>query len=114
MSAAADCCSSMVTRSLELSDSWPPSALRSEVPAIAGTTRALDLALRCLRGLEPTDEVRDLTEQAEGLRTELARWATRPRSPQTRDAIARVSQSIQVSALALLNQVRRISLAPKR
>jgi hypothetical protein len=100
----------MVNRPLKAELSVSNPAPRPGGPHSDRARHAIDLALHCLRGLESTPEVRDLTQKAEDLRLEIDGWPARQPTPEMRDAAMRTALSIQVSALGILSRLRRAHL----
>ncbi len=78
--------------------------LASRSAGIERARHSVDLALHCLGGVEPTDDVIDLVECAQKLREEIDRWSARPPSAEMREAVMRGALSIQIAAMALLRK----------
>jgi hypothetical protein len=62
---------------------------------------AIDLTLRCLRGVALTEDVRDLVDRAERLHDEITQWTLIPPSPEMREAVMRGALALQVAALTV-------------
>jgi hypothetical protein len=78
--------------------------LAAQSAGIERARHSVDLALRCLGGVEPTEDVIDLVERAQKLRDEIDQWSSRPPSPEMREAVMRGTLSIQMAAMALLRK----------
>ena len=83
-----------------------PFPLPAHSPGVDRARYAVDLALRCLGGIEPAKDVRDLVERAERLRHEIKHWTTHPPTSEEREAVMRGALSIQVAAMTLLRKGR--------
>jgi hypothetical protein len=62
---------------------------------------AVDLTLRCLRGIALTEDVRDLVDRAERLHDEIMQWTVVPPSSEMREAVMRGVLALQVAALTV-------------
>jgi predicted Fe-S protein YdhL (DUF1289 family) len=68
---------------------------------------AVDLTLRCLRGIALTEDVRDLVDRAERLHDEIMQWTVVPPSSEMREAVMRGALALQVAALTVRKERHR-------
>jgi hypothetical protein len=90
-----------------LFDEFDGGAIASRRVDVRRVNQAIDTAQRSLAALPPTEDVRRLALQADGVKAEVEGWAASPPSSDACDRVMRSLMAIHIGAVQLARELRR-------